>query len=174
MLAKLKTAFCGVKPGGSRFCYLEPKFSMEDNPENASSAPDNLTDPTSALDDLTEPPCTPNNMTDTLDIRDEEVRMREKPQAEADNQHPGFAATEGEMDNWVHMEQPRNKRACALATQLEKMRLDMELTMMRYRYEDKEKQREHEEKMEELRLQAPAMPVNVDGLRWKIREEKDQ
>ncbi|XP_077165532.1 uncharacterized protein LOC143823240 [Paroedura picta] len=130
----------------------------EDNLENASSAPDNQTEPTSALDDLTEPPCTPNDMTDTLDIRDEEVHMRAKPQAAVDNLHPGLATTEGEMDSWVHMEQPRNKQAHALATQLEKMRLDMELTMTRYRYEDKEKQREHEEKMEELRLQVPETP----------------
>ncbi|KAL8185267.1 UNVERIFIED_CONTAM: hypothetical protein K2H54_044215 [Gekko kuhli] len=97
-------------------------------------------------------------MTDTPDIRDEEVHMRAQPQAAVDNLHPGLATTEGETDSWVHMEQPRSKQARVLATQLEKMRRDMELTMTRCRYEDKEKQREHEEKMEELRLQASATP----------------
>ncbi|XP_028580672.1 transmembrane protein 247-like [Podarcis muralis] len=127
---------------------------MEDNPENVSSAADNVTEPTSAPDDLTEPPCTPNDVTDPLDIRDEEAQLRMKPQVELENLHRGLANTEGEMDTWVQMEQPSHKQARALATQLEKMRLDMELTMTRYRYEDKEKQRQHEEKMEAMRQQA--------------------
>lgn len=113
-------------------------------------------------------------MIDSLDIRGEEEHMRAKPQAAVDNVHPGLATTDGEMDSWVHMEQPRNKEGHALATQrldIEKMRLDMELTMTRYRYEDNEKQREHEEKMEELRLQGSATAVSAGRWKSKIREE---
>ncbi|KAJ6666972.1 hypothetical protein lerEdw1_018974 [Lerista edwardsae] len=136
---------------------------MEDNPENASSAADNVTEPTSALDDLTEPPCTPNDATDPLD-RDEETHLRTKPRVERDGLHPSLAAAEGEMiDGWVQIEQPNHKQGCALAKQLEKMRLDMALTMTRFRYEDKEKQRQHEEKMEEMRLQNPSIQAPGGG-----------
>ncbi|KAM6466546.1 transmembrane protein 247 [Liasis olivaceus] len=128
----------------------------EDNPENVSSAADNATEQTSGPDDLTEPPCTPNDVTDPLDIRDEEALLRTNPQVGLSNLHSGLANREGEMDAWVQEVQSNTKQVSILATQLEKMRLDMELTMTRYRYEDKEKQRQHEEKMEEMRLQVPS------------------
>ncbi|XP_061482443.1 transmembrane protein 247-like [Rhineura floridana] len=86
-----------------------------------------------------------------------------KPQVEIHDLHHALAHTEGEMGNWVPMEQPNNKQAHALATQLEKMRLDMELTMTRYRYEDNEKQWQHEEKMEAMRQQALSLTQPSGG-----------
>ncbi|KAL7987307.1 hypothetical protein Chor_006226 [Crotalus horridus] len=136
---------------------------MEDNPENVSSAADNATEQTTGPDDLTEPPCTPNDVTDPLDIRDEEALMRTKPQLGLSNLHSGLVNREGEVDAWVQEEQSNTKQVSNLATQLEKMRLDMELAMTRYRYEDKEKQRQHEEKMEEMRLQSPSGQVSGGG-----------
>lgn len=111
---------------------------------------------------MTEPPCTPNDVTDPLDIRDEEALIRTKPQLGLSNLHSGLANREGEMAAWAQEEQSNTKQVSNLAAQLEKMRLDMELAMTRYRYEDKEKQRQHEEKMEEMRLQAPSGQVRLE------------
>lgn len=81
--------------------------------------------------------------------------MRTKAQEELGDLHPDLT-TDGEMDNWIQMEQ-ENKQVQA---QLEKMHLDAELTMAICQYEDKEKARRHEEKMVEMRLQAPSTQVN--------------